>query len=289
MSAGRLIGHPGGVDLGPTDAHEWLCGFLYAEPTQAQREALEPLAGRIQAHEERAVDVLAPDAGDADWPQEARQRDGVVLHQLGRHEAAARWGVRQATARGWRRYRNVPSRSARKQEMEKLRKAAIALSNQLRKLSPHSLMALQQSAPDDRLFVAEAPSNRKPGTRFIARLPARPHLDGKGAFQRMLEGVIAAADADLHRLASIGTAYRWPDWTAGSTENVHVTLAHEAVPLWLHFRADRRPSKSIGSRSFSELAEIMHEIATGEASRDMRRDVHAALLYYSDAISSRYP
>jgi hypothetical protein len=289
MNSARLIGHPGGVDLGPADPHEWLCGFLYSAPSKMQQDELLPLAGRIAEREPAALGFLAPDQGIEDWPAAIRHADGIVLHQLGRHSAAAQWAVRQAVARGWQRNKDVPSRSLRKKETEKLRHAMASSLRQLRLMSPHTLMALQQSMPDDRLFTHEIPRKGASGGGLVSRLPARVDLDGKGALEQMLESLIRAADADLERLQALGVAYRWPDWAAGSAENQHVTLAHEAVPLWLHFRPEKKPTQAIArADTFSEFAGVMHEIATGDFNRDMKRDVPAALAYYNESIVNRY-
>ncbi len=165
-------------------------GFIYRDPSDDQRKQLAPLAARIKDLEPGAVELLRAVNSDEDWPANIRHPDGIVLHQLGRHSGAACWAIRGAVARGWQRYRDVPSRAQRKRELVGWLKAAKAALGQLRTMSPHGLMALQRAVPDDRLFTVRVPPCGQPGAAFVPRLPARPDLDGKGGLQLMLENSV---------------------------------------------------------------------------------------------------
>src|SRR4051795_12218671 len=67
----RLAVHADGVDLGPADAHDWLCGFVYKDPTPAKQRQLRPLAKRIEQLEPAALDLLQP----SDTVQDASVRE----------------------------------------------------------------------------------------------------------------------------------------------------------------------------------------------------------------------
>ena len=275
--------HAGGADLGPVDPYAWLCGFVDEEPNSQLAKSFKPLAERLAERESEAVAILLPDDSAEDWPQEYRSNDGIGLEELGRHSGAAKWAIRAATIDIWQRCsEGVPTRAVRKIRMKAVLTKAKALLGELRTLEPHDIMALQQAARLDR-------SRRMSATRW---LPARPDLDGEGALLYALKVLVGAAEADLKRLDESGPG-RWPDLRAGVLTGSPVTAAHIALPIWLHFRPDKRPTsydsaKAVGEGgSFFDFVICLHEIATGR-SRDVKPDIIRALDEYAGTITMRY-
>jgi hypothetical protein len=283
----------GPIYLGPDDPLEWLRGFVGEAAAAPLMNDLRELARRIRDLEPSAVEQLRPDDADPDCPAAFRvsnDGDGIDLHDLGRHAAAARWAIRAAVLRGWWRDREtVPSRAGRRVWAEDVGRAARHLRSLLRRGSPRDRMALQASG--------------LAGGRRM--LPAHPDRDGKGWLVAALESVDVAATRDLRRLGegpSVGPKEAlnrkcgdWqPDFGAGAAGAAIQTAAHDAVPIWLHFRPDARPTSNDSKRrsgqrtdSFDEFVAYLHEMATGEK-RYVRRDVQAALKEYREAVALRY-
>ena len=162
----RLAIHAEGIELGPADAHEWLCGFADEDPTPTRRRQLKPLAERIEEFEQAAVDLLQPDNAGQDPPANMREQgDGIGLEDLGRHAGAARWAIRAAVVRGWRALReDVPTKKERRERLKATHAATQALLGALDRLCARDRMALQAAG-------------LKGGSSM---LPAFPELDGQG-------------------------------------------------------------------------------------------------------------
>jgi hypothetical protein len=324
----RLATHADGVELGPVDPYEWLCGFIYDDPTPAQRQQFKILAERIEQSEPAAVDLLQPDNADQDPPASMpdllqldhagqdppasmadllqpdhagqdppanmrEQGDGIALEDLGRHAGAARWAIRSAATSGWlRACESVPTRAARKKRMTNVLRKTKALLGELRTLEPRDYMALQQTATDIRLLTLRYPNLGRARPQLLRWLPARPDLDGEGTLATMLGMLADAAEADLRRLSESGPA-RWKDLQAGVATGWPVTAAHDAMPIWLHFRRDRRPTSHRNKKpsreggSFVELVEYLHFMASGKT-RDVKTDVLRAFEDYAEAIDRLY-
>jgi hypothetical protein len=262
-----------GIYLGPADPLEWLRGFVDGATFATDVRELRDLADRIGDLEPSAIELLRPDGADPDCPAGFRSLGGgVVLHELGRHPAAARWAIREAVVRGWWRYRDpVPRRAAHRAWAEDVRRSARRLLDLLRTASPRDRMAIQQGG-------------LLGGSRM---LPARPDLDGPGWLATALESLERAAAAELRRLGEPSGADRQPDRRAGASPGPLPTAAHDAVPIWLHFRPDQRPA-STEDGPFDQLVRLLEEMATGRRERYVRRDVRDALRDYATAIARTY-
>jgi hypothetical protein len=274
------------IYLGPADPLEWLRGFVQDPPSAKLMADLQDLAERIGDLEPSAIELLRPDDTDPDCPAEFRvsnDGDGVPLSDLGRHSAAARWAIRQAVVQGWRRAREaVPSRSEHGKKMQTTQEKARALLGELRTLGPRDRAALQGGGLHG-------------GSKT---LPARPDLDGEGWLVTVLESLDNAAEAELQRLgkqleADLQQARKqksadWrPDRRAGASPGPLPTAAHDAVPIWLHFRRDRPPA-STEDGPFDQFVGFLEEMATGRRERYVRRDVQEALRDYGTAIARTY-
>jgi hypothetical protein len=163
------------ICLGPADPLEWLRGFVQDPPSAKLMADLQDLAERIGELEPAALELLRPDESVPDWPTGFRSPGGgIVLHELGRHSAAARWAIREAVVRGWWRYRDpVPSRAAHRAWAEEVQRATRRLLGLLRTGTPRDRMAIQQGG-----LLGGSPM-----------LPARPDLDGPGWLVTVLDSL----------------------------------------------------------------------------------------------------
>ena len=274
MSVERLVGHPGGVDLGPGDPHEWLCGYVWQSPTQAQRRKLGALGERIAKHESEALQLLRIDIRDQDWPAELRHRGGIVLHQLGRHAAAAKWAVRRAVVNGWRaNLEFVPTKQETREQYVAIRNSAQSLSDVLAKLCTRNRMALQHAGLLN-------------GANVLPSEPSEKRPDNL----RLVVGSLAQAAAnELERLGPPSQGDWAADVAAGDPAALRPDqrLAHEAVHVWSHFRPDRRPSgKAPGP--FLGFLTSLNLMATGR-SANMERAAKWAVKSNVQLLSLRYP
>jgi hypothetical protein len=272
----------GSIYLGPDEPLDWLRGFIGEATSERLIADLRELAERIRDLEPLAIKLLMPDDSDPDCPAEFRisnDGNGIPLNDLGRHSSAARWAIRGAVVRGWRRHREVVPTAAHRAWAEGVQMATRKLLGLLRTAKPRDLMALQRGGLSG-------------GSRM---LPARPELDGKGWLVIALESLDRAAGADLRRLGDRNGGDRQPDLLAGAEHATIPTAAHDAIPIWLHFRPDEPPTSNDGKRetggrtgSFVTFVELLHNMATGRSGRYVRRDVQAVLKEYSKAIDCRY-
>jgi hypothetical protein len=279
---GRLAIHADGVELGPVDPYEWLCGFVYDDPTPTQRRRLKPLAKRIEELEQAAVDLLQPRDAAQD-PPFREQGDGIGLEDLGRHAGAARWAIRAAVVRGWQAQReNVPTRKERRERLKATHAATQALLAALDRLRARDRMALQAAG-------------LKGGSPM---LPALPESDGQGWLVAALQSLNDCVAGDLARLGPAGGGDRVEDWSAGDRfgRNVMSVIAVEALVIWMHFQSGRLPSGQLQSGRrpsskedgpFYEFVGMLTNMVTGKP-RYVRKWVRIALSEYARPIAARY-
>jgi hypothetical protein len=273
------------IYLGPDDPLDWLRLLIGEAASEPLMSNLREFAERIRALEPSAVEQLRPDDADPDCPAEFRISNdggGIEFHDLGRHSAAARWAVRHAALGGWWRHRGAaPSRAAHRAWAEGVQQATHRLLYLLRTAEPHDRMALQRGGLTG-------------GWRM---LPAHPVRDGEGWLVTTLQSLDKAAGADLRHLGEPNGRDRQPDRRASAATESPPTAAHDAVPIWLHFRPDACPSSYYSKSetrqrqlpgSFVAFVELLHEMATGDKRRYVRRDVQDALREHEKAISLRY-
>jgi hypothetical protein len=285
----------GPIYLGPDDPLEWLRGFIGEATAAALRYDLRELAGRVRDLEPSAVKELRPDDADPDCPAAFRasnDRDGIDLHDLGRHSAAARWAIREAVVRCWWRRRDMRTRKARRDWDEQVRRATRSLLGLLRTATPLDRMALQRRGLSRRM------------------LPARPSSDGEGWLVKALEALDRAVTEDLQRLGELKDAdadearkRKSADWRpgreAGAAPRPMPTVAHDALPVWLHFRPDARPTtndgKSESRRStgsfvaFVAFVDLLQQMVNSDGKgRYVRREVRQALNDHAERIAQRY-
>jgi hypothetical protein len=271
----RLAVHADGVDLGPSDAHDWLCGFVYTDPTPAKQRQLRPLAKRIEQFEPAALDLLQPrDAVQDASAREDSDGEGIALETLGRHSGAARWAIRAAAVRGWHAQReDVPTRKERRERLKALDTATQTLLETLDRLGPRDRAALQAAG-------------LKGGSKM---LPAHPELDGQGWLATALQSLKDSVARDLARLGPASDGDWAQDWSAGNPSGYNDTaiIASEALMIWMHFRPCRRPT-SAENGPFDRFVRILCEMATDKP-KYVRRSVRAVLKEYEQPIAARYP
>jgi hypothetical protein len=269
----RLAVHADGIDLGPAEPHEWLCGFVYRDPTPSQRIQLKGLARRIAEFEPVALALLCPVDADEDWPENIRHRGGIVLHQLGRHSGAARWAIRGAALRGWQACReDVPTKKERRNRLATTQRSVEALVQDLRRLNPRDRMALQAAG-----LIGGS-----------AMLPAHPEDDGPGWLVTNLRALDDSIAAEVARLGQPSDGDWVTDWSAGDplNRNAATRIADDAVEIWVHFRPDRKPTATPAG-PFEQLVRTINNMAR-EKTEDLRRSVKAALKANRERIVRQY-
>jgi hypothetical protein len=232
-----------------------------------------PLAERIIAAEDEALEILKPDDTEpADWVEKRDEWNYRLDHRvsmLGVHTSAARYGFRQVAADIWTMSRrDVPTTKEHRQRLKRVGAAARDLRTALDDLSPMErvLFAFCSLSPEP--VLALDPEGLQPA-------PLIDHLDQ----------MVRKAD---ERLAALGPPGRG-DWRARQVggwlfgaANIAEFAADSAFYVYKHFHWDRLPSSKEGS-PFVLFTELALRTAIGR-SMDVRRAVAKFLRDMGDDI-----
>jgi hypothetical protein len=274
----RLVGYPGGFDLGPADTAEWLAGYLWKEPTDNQRRKVKDLAERIDSKQKEALACLRPndvnpfDGGEHHSKWDYRNRS--ICHSfnpLGTHTAAARYAFRRAAVSIWETKLINGNKIAKKQHRnhlkslieatDKLTKALNILTPAERLLFAHSstlgdvwspLLALDSMGQDPAPLVDYLHETNEEAKRLLRAIGEPSQGHGKPFF------VGQGACKDNFAVQLFGTV---------DTIDFAVEVAFQA---YTHFRQDRA-SGTIGG-PFVFFADLLVELGLGET-RSTRKHI----------------